>query len=493
MDQRGKEMVIYVKVFTGKVLKVVVRSWETVECMKEKIWAKEGILMFKQRIIFKGTELQNHWIVIDRFNEIRNNKLKNNVSGSGRVVCHLLLRQTGRSNVVFHKPEQERRTHPHRPSSDSSDQSSSSSSSSDLEAPNVIPQPRTLIAPKPHENMQACLDIYGASTDAQTGSNESTLDTTSPEEGQSILTILRGAGKDINLIVVMIVMAAFFLPKIVKNKVPHRATKVNPSDTNGKHDENKTELVEMVLERLKDGGGISLSTILLVIIISDLRHQRLDLCNRTSNRDFLTSLNNASADLNDVFADRRHQQLDLSNGGSDRLRLLLVILYFRVAEEKRSVQVEIIKGSKKVKFTISDIVDVVPVKRGHKVPTDGILVIGRSVGIHESINLGKIIHVRMSGEDLDKLKVPQRNGGPDHGNVDCVECEGRHRHEDPNKIIQALEMIDRALARRRHELVTGRVAWKNEGKKEIGVATPRGATGLRAAPGGAAGEDNPAA
>ncbi|KAK9097788.1 hypothetical protein Syun_024833 [Stephania yunnanensis] len=218
MDHRGKEMTIYVKVFTGKVLKVVVRSWETVECMKEKIWAKEGIPMFKQRIIFKGTELQNHWIVIDRFTEIRNNKLmkKNgSIASSGRVVCHLLLRQTGGANVVFHKPEQERQSNLHRPSSDSSDQSSSS----DSDAPNVIPQPPS-------------------TDDAQTGSNESTQDTTSPEEGQSIL---------------------------------------------------------------------------------------------------------------------------------------------------------IIKGSKKVKFTISDIVDVIPVKRGHKVPTDGILIIGRSVGIHESINLGKII------------------------------------------------------------------------------------------------------
>ncbi|KAK9114544.1 hypothetical protein Syun_021341 [Stephania yunnanensis] len=48
-------------------------------------------------------------------------------------------------------------------------------------------------------------------------------------------------------------------------------------------------------------------------------------------------------------------------------KVLLVILYFRVVEEKRSVQVEIIKGSKKVKFTISDIVDMIPIKRGHEV------------------------------------------------------------------------------------------------------------------------------
>ncbi|KAK9099790.1 hypothetical protein Scep_023220 [Stephania cephalantha] len=276
MDHRGKEMTIYVKVFTGKVLKVVVRSWETVECMKEKIWAKEGIPMFKQRIIFKGTELQNHWIVIDRFTEIRNNKLmkKNgSIASSGRVVCHLLLRQTGGANVVFHKPEQERQSNLHRPSSDSSDQSSSS----DSEAPNVIPQPPS-------------------TDDAQTGSNDSTQDTARPEEGHSILTILREAWNDINLIAVIIVIAAFCLPKMVRNKVTHQATKVNPNNTNGKHDENKIELVEMI-----------------------------------------------------------------------------------------------IKGSKKVKFTISDIVDVIPVKRGHKVPTDGILIIGRSVGIHESINLGKII------------------------------------------------------------------------------------------------------
>ncbi|XVE91066.1 hypothetical protein DITRI_Ditri20bG0126300 [Diplodiscus trichospermus] len=65
-------------------------------------------------------------------------------------------------------------------------------------------------------------------------------------------------------------------------------------------------------------------------------------------------------------------------------------------EEKRNIQLEVMRGGRTVKISIYDVVvgDVVPLKIGDQVPADGILITGHSLAIDESSMTGesKIVH-----------------------------------------------------------------------------------------------------
>ncbi|KAJ1290257.1 hypothetical protein BS78_02G229300 [Paspalum vaginatum] len=65
-------------------------------------------------------------------------------------------------------------------------------------------------------------------------------------------------------------------------------------------------------------------------------------------------------------------------------------------EEKQNIQVEVIRGGKRIEASIFDLVvgDVVPLKIGDQVPADGILISGHSLAIDESSMTGesKIVH-----------------------------------------------------------------------------------------------------
>jgi len=65
-------------------------------------------------------------------------------------------------------------------------------------------------------------------------------------------------------------------------------------------------------------------------------------------------------------------------------------------EEKQNIQVEVIRGGKRIGASIFDLVvgDVVPLKIGDQVPADGILISGHSLAIDESSMTGesKIVH-----------------------------------------------------------------------------------------------------
>ncbi|XP_044389451.1 calcium-transporting ATPase 5, plasma membrane-type isoform X4 [Triticum aestivum] len=65
-------------------------------------------------------------------------------------------------------------------------------------------------------------------------------------------------------------------------------------------------------------------------------------------------------------------------------------------EEKQNIQVEVIRGGKRVGASIFDLVvgDVVPLKIGDQVPADGVLISGHSLAIDESTMTGesKIVH-----------------------------------------------------------------------------------------------------
>ncbi|GAB4841884.1 Calcium-transporting ATPase 9, plasma membrane-type [Ancistrocladus abbreviatus] len=96
------------------------------------------------------------------------------------------------------------------------------------------------------------------------------------------------------------------------------------------------------------------------------------------------------------------------DGGSITLAVLLVIFvtatsdyrqslqFQNLNEEKRNIQLEVIRGSRREKVSIYDIVvgDVVPLKIGDQVPADGIFISGHSLSIDESSMTGesKIVH-----------------------------------------------------------------------------------------------------
>ncbi|KAJ8447578.1 hypothetical protein Cgig2_031191 [Carnegiea gigantea] len=96
------------------------------------------------------------------------------------------------------------------------------------------------------------------------------------------------------------------------------------------------------------------------------------------------------------------------DGGSIVFAVLLVILvtafsdyrqslqFQNLNEEKRNIQLEVIRGGRREKISIYDIVvgDVVPLKIGDQVPADGVFISGHSLAIDESSMTGesKIVH-----------------------------------------------------------------------------------------------------
>ncbi|KAI3437157.1 Cation_ATPase_C domain-containing protein [Psidium guajava] len=96
------------------------------------------------------------------------------------------------------------------------------------------------------------------------------------------------------------------------------------------------------------------------------------------------------------------------DGGSIAFAVLLVIFVTAVSdyrqslqfqnlnEEKRNIQLEVMRGGRMIKISIHDIVvgDIVPLNIGDQVPADGILVSGHSLAIDESSMTGEstIVH-----------------------------------------------------------------------------------------------------
>ncbi|KAL3825024.1 hypothetical protein ACJIZ3_021053 [Penstemon smallii] len=96
------------------------------------------------------------------------------------------------------------------------------------------------------------------------------------------------------------------------------------------------------------------------------------------------------------------------DGGSITFAVLLVIFvtatsdyrqslqFQNLNEEKRNIQVEVIRGGRRDKISIYEIVvgDVIPLKIGDQIPADGILISGHSLAIDESSMTGesKIVH-----------------------------------------------------------------------------------------------------
>ncbi|KAJ8500023.1 hypothetical protein OPV22_010575 [Ensete ventricosum] len=96
------------------------------------------------------------------------------------------------------------------------------------------------------------------------------------------------------------------------------------------------------------------------------------------------------------------------DGGSIAFAVILVIVVTAVSdyrqslqfqnlnEEKRNIQLEVTRGSRRIKVSIFDLVvgDVVPLKIGDQVPADGVLITGHSLAIDESSMTGesKIVH-----------------------------------------------------------------------------------------------------
>ncbi|KAL0346910.1 UNVERIFIED_CONTAM: Calcium-transporting ATPase 10, plasma membrane-type [Sesamum calycinum] len=96
------------------------------------------------------------------------------------------------------------------------------------------------------------------------------------------------------------------------------------------------------------------------------------------------------------------------DGGSIALAVLIVIIFTAVSdykqslqfqnlnEEKQNIQMEVVRGGRRIKVSIFDIVvgDVVPLKIGDQVPADGLVISGHSLAIDESSMTGesKIVH-----------------------------------------------------------------------------------------------------
>ncbi|GAV59710.1 E1-E2_ATPase domain-containing protein/Cation_ATPase_C domain-containing protein/Cation_ATPase_N domain-containing protein/Hydrolase domain-containing protein/CaATP_NAI domain-containing protein [Cephalotus follicularis] len=96
------------------------------------------------------------------------------------------------------------------------------------------------------------------------------------------------------------------------------------------------------------------------------------------------------------------------DGGSICFAVILVIVVTAISdyrqslqfqnldEEKRNIHLEVIRGGKRVKVSIYDIVvgDIIPLNIGDQVPADGILISGHSLAIDESSMTGesKIVH-----------------------------------------------------------------------------------------------------
>ncbi|XP_074572932.1 calcium-transporting ATPase 5, plasma membrane-type-like [Curcuma longa] len=91
------------------------------------------------------------------------------------------------------------------------------------------------------------------------------------------------------------------------------------------------------------------------------------------------------------------------DGGSIAFAVILVIVvtafsdyrqslqFQNLNEEKRNIQLEVIRGGRRIKVSIFDLIvgDVVPLKIGDQVPADGILISGHSLAIDESSMTGE--------------------------------------------------------------------------------------------------------
>ncbi|KAK6131661.1 hypothetical protein DH2020_034675 [Rehmannia glutinosa] len=96
------------------------------------------------------------------------------------------------------------------------------------------------------------------------------------------------------------------------------------------------------------------------------------------------------------------------DGGSIAIAVFIVIIFTAVSdykqslqfqnlnEEKQNIQMEVLRGGRRVKISIFDIVvgDVIPLKIGDQVPADGLVISGHSLAIDESSMTGesKIVH-----------------------------------------------------------------------------------------------------
>ena len=81
---------IYIKLLTGKIIHVIVKSSNTIQEVKRLIHLKEGILPHKQQLIFAGMQLQNE-VQLEECNITRDSTL------------HLIYKQKGDISLLFVK------------------------------------------------------------------------------------------------------------------------------------------------------------------------------------------------------------------------------------------------------------------------------------------------------------------------------------------------------------------------------------------------------
>ncbi|XP_061990312.1 calcium-transporting ATPase 10, plasma membrane-type-like isoform X2 [Rosa rugosa] len=115
------------------------------------------------------------------------------------------------------------------------------------------------------------------------------------------------------------------------------------------------------------------------------------------------------------------------DGGSIAFAVLLVIVVTAISdykqslqfqnlnEEKRNIQIEVIRGGRRVEVSIYDLVvgDVIPLNIGDQVPADGVLIIGHSLSIDESSMTGESKIVRKDSKEpflMSGCKVADGNG-----------------------------------------------------------------------------------
>ncbi|XP_061990308.1 calcium-transporting ATPase 10, plasma membrane-type-like isoform X2 [Rosa rugosa] len=115
------------------------------------------------------------------------------------------------------------------------------------------------------------------------------------------------------------------------------------------------------------------------------------------------------------------------DGGSIAFAVLLVIVVTAISdykqslqfqnlnEEKRNIQIEVIRGGRRVEVSIYDLVvgDVIPLNIGDQVPADGVLITGHSLSIDESSMTGESKIVRKDSKEpflMSGCKVADGNG-----------------------------------------------------------------------------------
>ncbi|KAG6425756.1 hypothetical protein SASPL_109960 [Salvia splendens] len=134
------------------------------------------------------------------------------------------------------------------------------------------------------------------------------------------------------------------------------------------------------------------------------------------------------------------------DGGSITFAVLLVIIvtatsdyrqslqFQNLNEEKRNIQVEVIRGGRREKVSIYDIVvgDIIPLKIGDQVPADGLVTTSHSLAIDESSMTGesKIVHkdqktpFLMSGckvvDGAGTILMPKATATPFSANIECA-------------------------------------------------------------------------